>query len=203
MACQPTSIMRRQSHQIAPRQGGHTIELRTRAAASRSVAWMAERISLLYFIQCANSELVQNCSDFVHGAANRALSAPWPPLPLPPLFSPFISPHLPLTPFPLHPPPFFSFLFTLHSTKKLPHFPPRRCRGKPTARRITQHVAALDCWGGVGMRRVHSDFQDHSLGGSHGTEARRRGEPPRCDSASRRRWHARSALGSRRDWLQR
>jgi len=115
MACQPTSIMRRQSHQIAPRQGGHTIELRTRAAASRSVAWMAERISLLYFIQCANSELVQNCSDFVHGAANRALSAPWPPLPLPPLFlSLYFSPP---SPHPLSPSPSPFLFFSLYPSQ--------------------------------------------------------------------------------------
>ena len=107
--------MRRQSHQIAPRQGGHTIELRTRAAASRSVAWMAERISLLYFIQCANSKLVQNCSDFAHGAANRALSAPWPPLPLPPLFlSLYFSPP---SPHPLSPSPSPFLFFSLYPSQ--------------------------------------------------------------------------------------
>ena len=67
-ACQPTSIMRRQSHQISPRQGTTSIKLRTYAAASRSVAWMTERMSLLYVIQCANSELVQNCSHFARRA---------------------------------------------------------------------------------------------------------------------------------------
>ena len=51
-------------------------------------------MSLLHVIQCANSELVQNCSHLARRAGIRAFCAPWPPSPplssfSSPLFSPF------------------------------------------------------------------------------------------------------------------